>query len=238
MILRGQELENKVQELQQAISNGAFDGSDKQFALSLCNFYATKGYLSEKQQFYVEKFLKRVAGSDDAGKPHTSGVEEVFSGQIIQSYLRTASKKLKYPKLRYQTDGRFKIVFSYVADRSSKWYDCTFVDNGHKAESKKRYGFIANNGNGRLDRNAPPEVKTLIRKIAEDPAGIAKLQGQTYKNCCFCGLELTNRSSLHHGYGPICAGNYGLPWGDTGNAEEDEKAAVEELKHIQLQDLE
>jgi hypothetical protein len=226
---------DKIEELRQAVANGAF--KDPSFALSLCNQFARKDSLSDKQWFWVNKLLKEATGSSGAAKPTTSGVEEIFSGQILQSLLRDASKKLKRPKLRYQTDTGFKVIFSYVAERDSKWFDCIFIDNGQRAEAKKRYGFVANNGNGRLDRNAPPEIKALIRKIAEDPTNTAKLQGQAYKHCCFCGLELLNKSSVYHGYGPICAEKWGLPWGDTGDDADQEEAAAAELKHINLQEL-
>jgi len=233
--------EGQIEELRAAIDNASKLGSkDQEFAASLIKQYTDRNFLSEKQWYWVGKLLERAGAMPSstgyASTTTATAIEEIFNGQIIQSLLQGASAQLKRPKLRYQTDGGSKIVFSYVADSSSRWHKCVFIDNGGK-EHKKRYGFINSLGNGRLDRTSPPEIKGLIRKIAEDPVNAAKLSGQRYSNCCFCGLELLNKSSVHHGYGPICAANWGLPWGDTGDAADEEEAAAAELKHIKLTDL-
>ena len=39
----------------------------------------------------------------------------------------------------------------------------------------------------------------------------ATLYGKLTNTCSFCGLELTHDYSVMVGYGPICAGNWGLP---------------------------
>ncbi len=39
--------------------------------------------------------------------------------------------------------------------------------------------------------------------------------GQLYGTCCFCWRELTDERSIEAGYGPTCAENRGLPWGET-----------------------
>lgn len=227
---------DQVCELRRACGpDSGLSSRDISFGSSLCDQYFSKGYLSEKQWYWVSELLKKVGVI-----PSTAGnkkeIEEVFDGKKIHQLLSTASRRLKYPRLRYQTDGGSKIVFSYAADTSSKWYGCIFVDNGGK-ENKKRYGFVNSTGAGSINRDAPPEIKALILKISQEPTGIAKLQGQAYSYCCFCGLELTNKSSLYHGYGPICADNWGLPWGDTGDQADEEAAAAAELAQVQLVDL-
>jgi hypothetical protein len=70
------------------------------------------------------------------------------------------------------------------------------------------------------------DIATLIRRILANPIEETKLQGQKFGNCCFCGLELTNKSSLIAGYGPICAEKWGLPWGIK---EEEENNGLENL---------
>ncbi len=37
-----------------------------------------------------------------------------------------------------------------------------------------------------------------------------------------CGLDLTDERSTSAGYGPICAGKYGLPWGEVPTIEKQE----------------
>ena len=46
----------------------------------------------------------------------------------------------------------------------------------------------------------------------QDLANRLAATGRRVGWCCFCGLPLTNKISLFHGYGPICAGKYELPW--------------------------
>lgn len=233
--------DDKISELESCLQSL---GNSINFARSLIDQYHRKHFLSDKQWFYVDKLLNQAgqqATESTSSAAESSGAQilEVFNGTKLRDLFIKVSKKLKYPKLRYQTDGGSKIVFSYAVNPANlRWKGATFIDNGQKFPNKTRYGRIDSNGHGYLDRTSQQSIKTAIRKVADNPTESAILQGQAYKNCCFCGLELTNKSSLYHGYGPICAGNWGLPWGDTGDKEADEAAAVEELKHIQLQDLE
>ena len=52
------------------------------------------------------------------------------------------------------------------------------------------------------------ELDTLL----SNPISESALQGKEYGRCCFCNRELDNEGSIFHGYGPICAENWGLPW--------------------------
>jgi len=45
---------------------------------------------------------------------------------------------------------------------------------------------------------------------AELAAAVAS--GHASGACCFCSRQLDDPRSVAHGYGPICAGHYGLPW--------------------------
>jgi hypothetical protein len=222
----------KIEALQEVTGN--LKHSDYTFANSLIAHYRTKTWLSDKQWYWVNELTVRGSGSVVHTKNPTNEIEEIFNGKAIQALMRAASVQLKRPKLRYPTDKWGKIIFSYVADSTSKWFGTTFIDNGGK-EHKTKYGFINSNGEGNLRRQSAPEIKTAILKIAKDPVNEARLSGQKFRNCCFCGLELINKSSVYYGYGPICAGKYGLPWGGT---EEDAKEAGEaELAQLNLVDL-
>ena len=52
------------------------------------------------------------------------------------------------------------------------------------------------------------ELDTLL----SNPIAESALQGREYGRCCFCNRELDNEGSIQHGYGPICAEKWGLPW--------------------------
>ncbi len=58
-----------------------------------------------------------------------------------------------------------------------------------------------------------PEIDTLM----SNPISESALQGREYGRCCFCNRELDNEGSIQHGYGPICAEKWGLPWSDKRN---------------------
>lgn len=53
-----------------------------------------------------------------------------------------------------------------------------------------------------------PEIDTIL----SNPISESALQGKEYGRCCFCNRELDNEGSIQHGYGPICAEKWGLPW--------------------------
>lgn len=51
-----------------------------------------------------------------------------------------------------------------------------------------------------------------LSAIAEDPAGRAKAYGSLRGHCSFCDKKLDDAGSIEHGYGPVCASRFGLPW--------------------------
>lgn len=55
----------------------------------------------------------------------------------------------------------------------------------------------------------------LIALLCRDPQTVCAAYGHREICCSFCGRELTDERSVTVGYGPICAGYYGLPWGET-----------------------
>lgn len=60
----------------------------------------------------------------------------------------------------------------------------------------------------------PRTAIDAVRAFGDDPIRHAAAHGQRTSNCCFCRLQLTDGRSLAMGYGPVCASNWGLPWGD------------------------
>lgn len=56
------------------------------------------------------------------------------------------------------------------------------------------------------------ELMSELEAFMEQPISESALQGKEYGRCCFCNRELDNEGSIFHGYGPICAEKWGLPW--------------------------
>ena len=75
------------------------------------------------------------------------------------------------------------------------------------------YGSIALDGTFRPTRACPPSVKATVAEFAADPGAYAAAYGKGTSRCCFCATEITTDESKAVGYGPVCASNYGLPWG-------------------------
>ena len=56
------------------------------------------------------------------------------------------------------------------------------------------------------------ELMSELEAFMEQPISESALHGKEYGRCCFCNRELDNEGSIFHGYGPVCAEKWGLPW--------------------------
>lgn len=224
-------LKREVDELRQLLAAGHVHGdSSCTFVRSLLDYFDRKNFLTDGQLKYFDSHLERARRNERSQTG--ANIEEVFDGKLLRELLFKAKQSLKYPSLRVKDDDCGEIVL-YVAGHLSKTPGFIVINNGKKYPHKVIYGSIDLSGHGSLRRTAEQKVKSRIRKIAKDPIGEAKLSGQKYSYCCFCNLELTSPISLHHGYGPICASKWGLPWTGPELKEDQEK----ELAHIKLVDL-
>lgn len=160
-----------------------------------------------------------------------------------------ASEKLKYPKFVCYTESEQVIRLQRAGSGSRHMGTLNITDNKAYGENTW-FGRIRRDGSFELSRNRPyhindtawresfQEIEILLAQFAADPPAFAAIQGKRWNNCCFCNAELTNPGSIHWGYGPICAGNYGLPWTD----KEPESALTERVNNeledaIQMQGL-
>jgi len=62
-----------------------------------------------------------------------------------------------------------------------------------------------------------PRHMPLVRSgrivTGDELAAFAKEYGDSWHRCIFCALPLNDERSVSAGYGEVCAGNNGLPWG-------------------------
>jgi hypothetical protein len=61
-------------------------------------------------------------------------------------------------------------------------------------------------------------LKGAIYKLTADTVATAAQSaafGKLAGKCVYCGRNIDTKESTAVGYGPVCAGKYGLPWGDT-----------------------
>lgn len=60
-------------------------------------------------------------------------------------------------------------------------------------------------------------IRQALLEFQANPKDVAKQYGHLTNHCCFCGRQLMETSSVHLGYGPICAETWGLPHGQNGD---------------------
>jgi hypothetical protein len=178
---------------------------DQSFARSLLDA-AARGRLSEKQAAWVGKLT---AQAKAPAPITTDGLGNVLA------ILRAAGHRLKFPVLRFEAEGtRYRLGLTgpqsrqpgtvVVTTDEKAFEDRTYlgrIDDGGRFEPSHKVGDTAT------------AIGLALRAFAADPAEQARIYGQRYGRCCFCGLELTDGRSVDAGYGPICAEKWGMPWG-------------------------
>lgn len=204
--------------------------SAQSFINSVLEFHGKRGYVSEKQAIYVRKYAAECrAKAASKGSEGIDGIEEVFDGKKLRTVFDAAARVLKFPKLTILDDrlpGR-KLSL-HIASARSRTPGWIIYSNGKRPPEYVIYATVDLEGNGVIRRNLPPGLKTLIRQLAENPGEVAGKNGRETGSCCFCSLPLTHATSLHHGYGPICAAKYGLPWiGSPGDISKEEQELYE-----------
>ena len=191
----------KMQKLAALIESGTLQGWPKNFGESVAEQFNTKGQLSDKQWFHVDKILDQVSAQDDLPK--------AFNASSIYSLFSSAKEHIKFPKftLPFEIDDESHTVrIKMTGERSKTPHTVTFEINGEWA------GYIYPDGRIDLRKPAPAGMWALLEEFAADPQGIAASKGKETGNCVFCCRPLSNERSVKNGYGETCATNYGLEW--------------------------
>jgi hypothetical protein len=156
--------------------------------------------LSAKQLAWVHRLacdtLDFLEGAPAAQKKPR---EEPIELANIVGLFEKASEKLKSPKIALQH-------FSLVR------LDMVVMIKINATDGV--YGFI--DMRSMALRQVGPVNQTILGELKElnaNPAAYVTAYGVMTGNCCFCRHGLQESKSLAMGYGPVCARNYGLPWG-------------------------
>lgn len=93
------------------------------------------------------------------------------------------------------------------------------------------YARIETNGSLTLNEKTlrPLGLEDELQEFAANPAEYAARYGRESGNCCFCNIKITDSRSLNVGYGPVCAENYDLPWGEKAPLEVQDQTLESEL---------
>lgn len=191
---------------------GNLDKKDYAFATSLAEQQLAGKNLSAKQAYWLEVMYERALAAPEKK-------EEVDFGEDLSGIIALFEKtngKLKYPAIRLRTEdgmdirlsrtkaGQFpgSVNFKTIADEygETRWLGRITLD-----------GKVHLSKDGRL---VEKDLLELLRVFAGNPAAIASAYGKLTGNCCFCSSGLTDERSTSVGYGPVCAQNYALPWGE------------------------
>lgn len=128
--------------------------------------------------------------------------------RLAEAFL-TSGANLKFPKLRLRTEDGLKVVLSRCGDRSRTPGHINITD-GRPFGENVFYGRIDPEGRAFLKDGLPDTVKALLESFDADPHAEIKVQGQRTGECCCCGRELTDASSIAAGIGPVCATKWGF----------------------------
>ena len=115
-----------------------------------------------------------------------------------------AAKTLRYPAINFVLAGRRIRIY-----RATKGYIAIKVDGEY-------VGKLVNAG-AQIILYSAKELMDELDTVLSNPIAESALRGKEYGRCCFCNRELDNEGSIQHGYGPICAEKWGLPWSDKRN---------------------
>lgn len=173
-----------------------------EFRASLLNQFDRTGKLSDKQWRWVGIL---------SGAATLDGIPTGF-GTILAMLVR-ASEHIQRPRLIFRAvvEGRTDIVIKL--NTRGRYEGEAHTTDGQPYGFNKYFGRVTKDGAFHPGRDLTPPVRAFLESLAADPAGIAGAYGQQSGECCFCARELTDERSTQVGYGPVCAGNYGLPWG-------------------------
>lgn len=176
---------------------------DQQFAQSLLS----SRRLSDKQLFWVGELTKR------ATQPPPAKVKVAADLSPVLDLFRKAGQKLKHPAVVLSTPETGTVRLSVAGDRSKHPGTINVTTMG-SFEDREWLGRVHLDGSYEPSRKAEAQaVGKLLSRFAASPAEVAAEHGKTTGACCFCNRALDDQRSVAVGYGPVCAANYSLPWG-------------------------
>jgi hypothetical protein len=185
-------------------------GRDAEFAASLTEQWGRFGSLSEKQMHWAGVLIERAFSPQPAAKAPTTRQPEVSAdfSRLRHMFSLASAAGLKRPKIKVVVnDVDLKFAPAPISG-NNPGYIYVHSQGEYAGKVSPEGNFFGN-----------PKVRDALLAFALDPAGKASAHGHATGECCFCSRELTDPASVAVGYGPICAGNYGLPHGQVRSPE-------------------
>lgn len=149
------------------------------------------------------------------GKPNPVAVPK-GNWEMIRRVMQTARENgIEWPKLHLGTSYNITLAYNKKGQinitNGEKYGHSDNVWYGRINDAVQNYTLYQPNANGKRLNDA---IADILLEFNNNPPAFAKIYSQETGQCMFCRRKLTNPQSVVVGYGPICADNFGLPWGD------------------------
>lgn len=197
---KGHEVEIRMTD--EAAAKVLMGKTGSRFAQDLARTYINRSW-SPAQRAWAHKL------ANEGERPAAPAASETFPG--LADRLHTAGRAVNYPT-----------VFIHGVEATlmtgGKNAGKIRVTDGGRYPNNVFHGWMDRDGELR-GRGANDEAVLSALRVMNDTEALADAAGTIGRetgSCCFCGRELTHGDSLTVGYGPICAGRYGLPHGGSG----------------------
>jgi len=203
--------------LQQILQNeeNEYSESDRVFYSGLVDWFDEHGFWTIKQEFHVDKAIA-THSKHSAESFNETQIEKpsdlTFHATKITTLFTSTSGKIKYPSIHFWR--KLGELQFYLCGSLSKTPGVIRITNGQKYPNQEIYGEIYKDGKGLFRKDTSALFKKEIQSICEEPIEEAKMRGINIGYCCFCATPIVTKESLAVGYGPICAANWNLPWGE------------------------
>lgn len=134
-----------------------------------------------------------------------------ITGMHFVELFRKVEGTHKFPNIKYKLDPPIETVDT-IKIYPAKYKEVLVINDNKAYPLSTRIAEI-DKRNGKINWFTNiRQLKDIVENICIDPVDRAGMNGKRFNICCFCGIELTDPRSVHHGYGPICAQKWGLPW--------------------------
>lgn len=182
------------------------------------------GFASERQKNYADALIRwsqeerpsasaqAASARADANSARRTAMSDMVLARIAALMQRAQAAGLTFPKIRLR-HGEWKIVIK-PASAHGRHPGAYYVTASSATSAQLYCGRIIPAGAFIATQDCPLAVLEALKEFNADPQSVARAYGRATSHCCFCGLGLTDGRSVAMGYGPVCAENYGLPWGE------------------------
>ena len=198
---------------------------NQKFAQDLINQWDARGFVSRKQQFWLETLAEKAA-ERAASQPVEVGLEGY--GAVTELIARSGDsgeKELKEPSVTLWVDApdghthelRIRQPGTRKKDQLFRAKEELVVEEVQRTvraiRSQTFHGLINKIDNSYYHaKNTPHWIVEALENFKIDPITSLTEMGKLAGRCSFCQRALDDERSTAMGYGPVCAKRFSLPW--------------------------